>query len=64
MLSKLVAGAFSARRKKLKNALPLDAAAFAVLALDPDLRPENLSPADYLRVAQFVAQRGEHAERT
>lgn len=64
LLSKLVAGAFSARRKKLKNALPLDAAAFAVLALDPDLRPENLSPADYLRVAQFVAQRGEHAERT
>ncbi len=61
-LSRLVAGAFSARRKKLKNALPLDAAEFAALELDPDLRPENLSPSDYLRVARFVAQRSEGSE--
>jgi len=57
LLSRLVAGAFSARRKKLKNALPLEAAEFAALDLDPDLRPENLAPGDYVRVAQFVAQR-------
>lgn len=63
LLSRLVAGAFSARRKKLKNALPLDADAFAALALDPDLRPENLSPGDYARIARFVAQRGEGCER-
>jgi len=56
-LSKLVAGAFSARRKKLKNALPLDAAEFAALGLDPNLRPENLSPDDYVRVARFVTER-------
>jgi len=55
-LSRLVAGAFSARRKKLKNALPLDAAGFTALALDPNLRPENLSPDDYVRVAQYIAQ--------
>jgi len=67
LLSRLVAGAFSARRKKLKNALPLDADAFATLALDPDLRPENVSPGDYVRVARFVAQRsngGEGGART
>jgi len=57
LLSRVVAGAFSARRKKLRNALPLAPADFAALGLDPDLRPENLSPDDYLRVAQFVAQR-------
>jgi 16S rRNA (adenine1518-N6/adenine1519-N6)-dimethyltransferase len=58
LLSKLVAGAFSARRKKLKNALPLETGEFAALALDPNLRPENLAPRDYVRVAQFVARRG------
>jgi 16S rRNA (adenine1518-N6/adenine1519-N6)-dimethyltransferase len=56
LLSRLVAGAFSARRKKLKNALPLDAAGFTALGLDSNLRPENLSPDDYVRVAQYVAQ--------
>ena len=56
-LSTLVAGAFSARRKKLKNALALDAAGFTALGLDPDLRPENLSPWDYVRVAQYLAGR-------
>jgi 16S rRNA (adenine1518-N6/adenine1519-N6)-dimethyltransferase len=56
-LSKVVARAFSARRKKLRNALPLAEADFAALGLDPDLRPENLAPDDYVRVSQLVAQR-------
>lgn len=47
-----VAGAFSARRKRLSNALPLTPADFEALGLDPALRPENLSPQDYVRVAQ------------
>ncbi len=57
LLSRLVAGAFSSRRKKLRNALPLDAAGFATLALDPNLRPENLSPDDYVRIAHHLAAR-------
>lgn len=57
LLSSLVAGAFSARRKKLRNALPLDAAGFAALALDANLRPENLSPDDYVRVARYLEAR-------
>jgi 16S rRNA (adenine1518-N6/adenine1519-N6)-dimethyltransferase len=61
LLSRLVAGAFSARRKKLKNALPLEAAEFAALDLDPDQRPENLAPNDYVRVAQFVTERAASA---
>ncbi|MGW8269393.1 MAG: 16S rRNA (adenine(1518)-N(6)/adenine(1519)-N(6))-dimethyltransferase RsmA [Burkholderiales bacterium] len=58
VLSRVVAGAFSARRKKLRNALPLAADDFATLGLDPDLRPENLSPGDYVRVARYLEERG------
>jgi len=54
----LVRRAFSARRKTLRNALGLQAEDFEALGLDPRLRPENLSPADYTRIARAVAQRG------
>jgi 16S rRNA (adenine1518-N6/adenine1519-N6)-dimethyltransferase len=47
----VVRKAFSARRKTLRNALGLGAEAFEALRLDPKLRPENLSPQDYVRVA-------------
>jgi len=36
----------------------LQAEDFEVLGLDPKLRPENLSPSDYARIARAVAQRG------
>jgi 16S rRNA (adenine1518-N6/adenine1519-N6)-dimethyltransferase len=48
----LLRRAFSARRKTLRNALGLKDEAFAALGIDPGLRPENLSPADYLRIAR------------
>ena len=48
----LVRGAFSARRKTLRNAMPLSAGDFAALGIDPGLRPENLSPEDYVRIAR------------
>lgn len=48
----LVRRAFSARRKTLRNALGLQAEDFAALRLDPRLRPENLSPSDYVRIAR------------
>jgi 16S rRNA (adenine1518-N6/adenine1519-N6)-dimethyltransferase len=41
--------AFSARRKTLRNALA--GVDFAALGIDPRLRPEDLSPQDYLRLA-------------
>jgi len=50
----LLRGAFSSRRKQLRNALPLAAADFATLGIDPRARPENLSPADYVRIAQHL----------
>ncbi len=55
----LVAAAFSARRKTLRNALAhwFDEAALRALGFDPKLRPENLSPEDYVRLAQHVRQR-------
>jgi 16S rRNA (adenine1518-N6/adenine1519-N6)-dimethyltransferase len=46
----LLRKAFSARRKMLRKALPgID---FAALGIDPKLRPENLSPADYARLSR------------
>jgi 16S rRNA (adenine1518-N6/adenine1519-N6)-dimethyltransferase len=49
----LLRRAFSARRKTLRNALPeID---FAALGIDSSLRPENLSPEDYARLAEYLA---------
>ena len=51
----LLRQAFSARRKTLRNALPgIDLAA---LGIDGNLRPENLSPADYARIAETTRRR-------
>ena len=52
----VVRRAFSARRKTLRNALGLAPAEFAALGIDPALRPENLSPGDYLRITQACAR--------
>jgi len=52
LLEKIVREAFSARRKTLRNAMPLEAEDYRALELDPKLRPENLAPADYVRVAR------------
>jgi 16S rRNA (adenine1518-N6/adenine1519-N6)-dimethyltransferase len=51
LLEQIVRQAFSARRKTLRNALPLEPADFEALGLEPKLRPENLAPADYVRIA-------------
>ena len=45
----LLRTAFSARRKQLRNALP--GVDWARAGIDPKLRPENLSPADYARLS-------------
>ena len=46
--------AFSARRKTLRNALRLSAQDWAALAIDPGLRPEALTPAQYVSIAQHM----------
>ena len=56
LLERIVREAFSARRKTLRNALPLRPQDFAALGLDPRLRPENLSPADYVRITRACAR--------
>jgi len=58
LFEKIVREAFSARRKTLRNALPLKPADYAALGIDPGLRPENLAPADYVRIAQRVRAAG------
>jgi len=55
----LVRIAFSARRKTLRNALGMSAADLAALGVDPGLRPENLAPQDYARIARrTISHRG------
>ena len=50
----LLRKAFSARRKQLRNALPLPAEAYAALGIDPQRRPETLSPQDFARITAMV----------
>ena len=56
LFEKIVREAFSARRKTLRNALPLAPAEYEALGIDPQLRPENLSPADYVRITLRASQ--------
>jgi 16S rRNA (adenine1518-N6/adenine1519-N6)-dimethyltransferase len=56
VLDRILRQAFSARRKTLRNALPLEPADYEALGIDPGLRPENLAPADYLRMARRLAR--------
>ena len=57
VLERIVREAFSARRKTLRNALPLPVEDYAALGIDPQLRPENLSPEDYLRITRRLTSR-------
>ena len=57
VLEQVVREAFSARRKTLRNALSLEPADYAQLGIDPKLRPENLSPLDYVSIARRICAR-------
>ena len=50
----LLRKAFSARRKQLRNAVPLPAADYARLDIDPQRRPETLSPQDFARISAVL----------
>jgi 16S rRNA (adenine1518-N6/adenine1519-N6)-dimethyltransferase len=54
VLADILRRAFSARRKTLRNALGLPPQDWAILGIDPGLRPEALSPAQYVRIAQHL----------
>jgi 16S rRNA (adenine1518-N6/adenine1519-N6)-dimethyltransferase len=51
-LDDILRQAFSARRKTLRNALA--GVDFSALGIDPRLRPEDLTPQDYLRLAAQI----------
>lgn len=55
-LDRVLKAAFSARRKTLRNALGalFDADALAALEIDPGLRAENLTPEEFLRLAEAL----------
>jgi 16S rRNA (adenine1518-N6/adenine1519-N6)-dimethyltransferase len=55
-LDQILRAAFSARRKTLRNALPLEPGDYEALGIDPRLRPENLAPADYVRIAAHLSR--------
>jgi 16S rRNA (adenine1518-N6/adenine1519-N6)-dimethyltransferase len=54
----MVARAFASRRKTLRNALApfIGAEGLKGLDIDPGLRPENISPQDYIRIAIEIAR--------
>jgi 16S rRNA (adenine1518-N6/adenine1519-N6)-dimethyltransferase len=54
VFEQVVREAFSARRKTLRNALALKPEDYVELGIDAKLRPENLSPADYVRIARCL----------
>ena len=53
----LLRKAFSARRKQLRNALPLPAGDYERLDIDPQRRPETLSPQDFARISALAKSR-------
>lgn len=58
LLSRICAEAFTQRRKTLRNALRnwVDDAMFDALGINPQLRPENLSVADYVAIANHLSR--------
>ena len=58
-LSELVARAFMKRRKTLRNALKGDADAddLAAVGIDPGLRPEQVSIADYVQLGNYLQRK-------
>ncbi len=59
LLGQILISAFSKRRKTVSNALAsyLSAEDLQHLNIDTGLRPENLSPDDYVRCANFLSDR-------
>ncbi len=57
LFAKVVTAAFAQRRKTLRNTLKglLDDAGFAALNIDPQLRAENISPAEFVAIANYLA---------
>jgi 16S rRNA (adenine1518-N6/adenine1519-N6)-dimethyltransferase len=60
LFDRLVSQAFSMRRKRIANALRGAASADDLTSqgVDPGSRAENVSPATYVQLANFLAQRG------
>ena len=56
MLSRLVAQAFSQRRKTIRNSLRglVDEETLEFVGIDPGLRPEAISIADYVQLANTL----------
>lgn len=59
LLERIVREAFSARRKTLRNALPLESHDYEELEISSRLRPENLAPSDYVRICQYIGDKSE-----
>jgi 16S rRNA (adenine1518-N6/adenine1519-N6)-dimethyltransferase len=57
MLAKVVTAAFAQRRKTLRNTLKglLEDAGFAALGIDPQLRAENLSVAEFAAISNHLS---------
>ncbi|UWN51007.1 Ribosomal RNA small subunit methyltransferase A [Alcanivorax sp. ALC70] len=64
-LTRLVAQAFSQRRKAIRNSLKslVDAEVFAATGIDAGLRPDHLTVADYVALANASGAAHRHSEQ-
>ena len=62
LFAKVVTAAFSQRRKMLRNTLRdyISEAALAALGITPTARAEDIAVADYVRLANALADLGRH----
>jgi len=61
-LDRVLTVAFSARRKRVSNALKDFALDWEALAIAPEARPDQLGVAEYVRIAGAVAESGERGQ--
>lgn len=65
VLEQVVRSAFGMRRKTLRNTLKtlIDAEHISALGIDPSLRPERITLAEYVRIADAISANGEVHEQ-
>lgn len=62
ILNQVLTTAFSARRKRLSNALKDFALDWDAVGISPDLRPDQLGVAEYVRITDAVAESTGHGQ--
>jgi 16S rRNA (adenine1518-N6/adenine1519-N6)-dimethyltransferase len=65
MLNKVCLAAFNQRRKTIRNSFKklLDVEQIEALGINPTIRPENLTPTEYINIANFLSEQSNKKEQ-